>query len=87
MRYINRLTPVTIIGKATEKGLEELGKTVLSPHFVLSDAEDKLEDGATAPSVSKSPIWTENLRWISNSYAATIFFGVYCIVLCFYSTP
>jgi tRNA acetyltransferase TAN1 len=52
MRYVNRLTPVSIIGKATEKGLEELGNIVLAQHFVLSDAEEKPEDFHVAPSVS-----------------------------------
>lgn len=45
MRYVNRLTPVTIIGKATEKGLEEVGKTVLGAHFQLSGNERKEESG------------------------------------------
>lgn len=39
MRYVNRLTPVTWIGKATEKGLEELGMKVLGKHFELSANE------------------------------------------------
>ena len=41
MRYANRLTPVTTVGKATEKGLEEVGRTVLGAHFQLSDKEEK----------------------------------------------
>jgi len=36
LRYVNRLTPNTIIGKATEKGLAELGKFVLGAHFQLT---------------------------------------------------
>jgi tRNA acetyltransferase TAN1 len=40
MRYVNRLTPVTLVGKANEKGLEELGKAVLSHHFQLSGQDD-----------------------------------------------
>lgn len=51
MRYANRLTPVTIIGKATEKGLEELGKTVLAAHFRLSGEEGK-EESAEGPQKS-----------------------------------
>ncbi len=35
MKYANRLTPMTLMGKATEKGLEELGRTVLGEHFKL----------------------------------------------------
>jgi tRNA acetyltransferase TAN1 len=40
MRYVNRLTPVTLVGKANEKGLEELGKAVLSHDFQLSGQDD-----------------------------------------------
>ena len=51
MRYVNRLTPMTIIGKATEKGLEEVGKTVLGTHFQLSDGgkEGEEDDPKYAP--------------------------------------
>ena len=45
MRYINRLTPMTLMGKATEKGLEEIGKTVLRQHFNLRvDPAQVVED-------------------------------------------
>jgi len=36
MKYANRLTPVTSLGKATEKGLEEVGKEVLGKYFNLA---------------------------------------------------
>ena len=32
-RWTRRLTPMTTMGKATEKGLEEVSKAVLAPHF------------------------------------------------------
>lgn len=32
-RWIKRLTPMTLMGKATAKGLEEVAKAVLAPHF------------------------------------------------------
>ncbi|KZF18871.1 hypothetical protein L228DRAFT_286365 [Xylona heveae TC161] len=32
-RWVKRLTPVTLIGKATEKGVEEVAQQVLAPHF------------------------------------------------------
>lgn len=35
-RYVNRLTPVTATGKATEQGLIEVAKVVLGPFFDLS---------------------------------------------------
>ena len=40
MRYINRLTPMTLIGKATEKGLEEIGAAVLKEHFNLRESPE-----------------------------------------------
>lgn len=32
-RFVKRLTPVAMIGKATEKGLEEVAIEVLGPYF------------------------------------------------------
>lgn len=32
-RFCNRLTPMTLMGKATEDGLEKTAKEVLAPHF------------------------------------------------------
>ncbi|TVY26440.1 tRNA acetyltransferase [Lachnellula hyalina] len=43
-RYINRLTPMTMIGRATEKGLEEVGKTVLGEYFELNKTTENSED-------------------------------------------
>ena len=52
MRYINRLTPVSCIGKATEKGLEEVGKAVLAKHFRLSGEKSRREEKQSSCSVS-----------------------------------
>jgi tRNA acetyltransferase TAN1 len=49
MKYVNRLTPMTSIGKATEKGLEEVGKDVLGTHFNLA-GEDIKTSGEHKPS-------------------------------------
>lgn len=63
MRYVNRLTPVTVMAKANEKGLEELTAAVLQKHFQLSK-EHKTEEVKTPeeqsnttshPSVSGPP--------------------------------
>ncbi|KAK3936905.1 SGT1 protein-domain-containing protein [Diplogelasinospora grovesii] len=35
-RYLNRLTPVTVMGKATEQGIVEVAKAALAPYFELS---------------------------------------------------
>jgi hypothetical protein len=32
-RYVKRLSPATQVGKATEKGIDELSQAVLAPHF------------------------------------------------------
>lgn len=65
MRYINRLTPMSCIGKATEKGLEEVGKEVLGKHFQLSSDESRDEGEQTiACSVSVSfPLQTRFPRY------------------------
>ena len=36
-RYVKRMTPMTMMGKATEAGLEGVIKAVLAPHFHLQD--------------------------------------------------
>lgn len=42
-RYVNRITPMALIGKATEKGLAEVASTVLREHFQLQ-TEDTPKD-------------------------------------------
>jgi tRNA acetyltransferase TAN1 len=51
-RYINRLTPMSRVGKATEKGLEEVGKEVLGKHFQLCVEESTGEQQKLGCSVS-----------------------------------
>ncbi|KAK0110420.1 hypothetical protein ONS96_002033 [Cadophora gregata f. sp. sojae] len=36
MKYVNRLTPMTLIAKATERGLQEVASTVLQKHFHMA---------------------------------------------------
>jgi hypothetical protein len=38
---VKRLTPITLIGKATEKGIDELAEKVLAPHFHGEAVEEK----------------------------------------------
>lgn len=40
-RYVKRLTPITAIDKATIKGLENVARKVIAPHFHGSDREAK----------------------------------------------
>jgi hypothetical protein len=37
-QFVRRLTPVTLVGKATETGLAEVARKVLAPHFHGEDA-------------------------------------------------
>ncbi len=43
LRFVNRLTPMTMIAKATEKGLEDVGKIVLREHFQLADRGSQVD--------------------------------------------
>lgn len=38
-RYVNRLTPVVVLGKASESGLVEVAKAALAPYFDLTGKE------------------------------------------------
>ncbi|KAJ2974902.1 hypothetical protein NUW58_g8509 [Xylaria curta] len=38
-RFINKLTPITLTGKATEKGLEDVARKVLPDHFQLVEGQ------------------------------------------------
>ncbi|KXJ90693.1 hypothetical protein Micbo1qcDRAFT_72236 [Microdochium bolleyi] len=50
-RFVNRFTPVTVLGRATEKNLDELARQVLAEHFRLAgddgdgDDDSKPENG------------------------------------------
>ena len=41
MRYVNRLTPMTLMGRATMRDLEDLAKTVIGKEFQLADEPEK----------------------------------------------
>lgn len=52
-RFVNRLTPVTVIGKANESGLLKVARKTLSSCFKLSaPAKDGSEDGEKSDSES-----------------------------------
>lgn len=53
-RFINKLTPITATGKATEKGLEEVARKALADHFQLGggETEETVGDENNACSVS-----------------------------------
>lgn len=46
MKYVNRLTPTTIFGKANEKGLEDLSSDVLGKYFNLITPKEEGEEGS-----------------------------------------
>ncbi|KAI1130170.1 hypothetical protein F5Y10DRAFT_236377 [Nemania abortiva] len=56
-RFINKLTPITLTGKATEKGLEDVARKVLSEHFRLAEdeAEGTADSGGNACSYAIRP--------------------------------
>ncbi|KAM3069966.1 hypothetical protein ACMFMF_008318 [Clarireedia jacksonii] len=47
LRFVNRLTPMAIMGKATEKGIEEVGNAVLGAHFQLAGQAADSDEAAT----------------------------------------
>jgi len=40
-RFVRRLTPITATEKATEKGLEDVARQVIAPHFHVPDQAAK----------------------------------------------
>lgn len=64
MRYVNRLTPVSLIGKATEKGIEEVTRSVLTGHFNLSGVKSEDE-----PNVKEEAAKTADVENCSVDYA------------------
>jgi tRNA acetyltransferase TAN1 len=40
-RFVRRLTPITATEKATEKGLEDVARQVIAPHFHVPDQAEK----------------------------------------------
>lgn len=80
MRYINRLTPTTLIGKATEKSLDDLLQRLLPEHFQLAKPEKGIEAiaepgaepeiGANAREVNKSK---ETLKGISGFPSVSVY--------------
>ena len=58
-RFINKLTPITLTGKATEKGLEDVARKVLPDHFRMVDGETDANDDAKSDACSVSKPRTE----------------------------
>ena len=48
-RLIKRLTPMTLMGKATEAGIKEVAQQVLAPHFHDGEAAPKRVSGSRLP--------------------------------------
>lgn len=54
-RFVNRLTPVTVIGKANESGLLKVARKTLSPYFKLNAPQTKAApDGSEDEEKSES---------------------------------
>jgi hypothetical protein len=73
MRYINRLTPISCIGKATEKGLEEVGKAVLGKHFQLAGPETQGQDEKPGCSVSIHVLTTHSFCYFPPLIGLSLF--------------
>ncbi|KAF2085331.1 hypothetical protein K490DRAFT_75190 [Saccharata proteae CBS 121410] len=58
-RFVKRLTPMTLMGKATESGLEEVARQVLGPHFHEKDGTSK--KFAIRPNIRNNTVLTRNL--------------------------
>ncbi|ORY67090.1 uncharacterized protein BCR38DRAFT_455955 [Pseudomassariella vexata] len=62
-RFLNRLTPITFMGKATESGVEEVARKVLPDHFQLAGAEEKKPvDGEPSYAIRFSSRANTNLK-------------------------
>jgi tRNA acetyltransferase TAN1 len=64
VRFVNRLTPMTVSAKATEKGLEDVGKRVLREHFQLADKESYVDLEAEKNPFSVSPTKISRCSWM-----------------------
>ncbi|KAI0409389.1 hypothetical protein F4802DRAFT_546410 [Xylaria palmicola] len=51
-RFMNKLTPISYTGKATEKGLEDVAQKVLSDHFQLAESETEEKDSSQGQACS-----------------------------------
>jgi tRNA acetyltransferase TAN1 len=64
VRFVNRLTPMTMIAKATEKGLEDVGKMVLGKHFQLADRESPVDQQTEKKHFSVSSCQFLRCTWV-----------------------
>lgn len=64
-KYINRLTPVVNMDKATDKGIAKVAHAVLSPWFELKDEEKGDADKTEAPpsAVPSPPYTVRAMQW------------------------
>ena len=54
-KYVNRLTPVTRIDKATEKRLARTARAAMAPHFRLVEEDGPTESAESADAEEKLP--------------------------------
>jgi tRNA acetyltransferase TAN1 len=64
-RYVNRISPMTLMGKANEKGLEEVTKAVLKPHFQLNGQEESTES-EQEDKIPERPSYTVSYSLVPN---------------------
>ncbi|KAK5625554.1 hypothetical protein RRF57_001270 [Xylaria bambusicola] len=68
-RFINKLTPITLTGKATEKGLEDVAKKVLPDHFRMADDETDTKDDGENDACSFKPTLSQTTSNQAQQYA------------------
>lgn len=57
-RYINRLTPVSVMDKASENGVERVARKVLEPWFELQDETEGDQAVSATPGSEKRPAYS-----------------------------
>src|ERR1700760_1555315 len=57
---VKRLTPMTLIGKATENGIDELAEKVLAPHFNVEGVEGRKVGGRSTELRSRPAFTVSN---------------------------
>ncbi|KAI9784418.1 MAG: hypothetical protein M1816_000842 [Peltula sp. TS41687] len=67
-RFLQRLTPVSLIGRASEEGLEDVARKVLAPHFHREDSVSK--KFAIRPSIRNHN--TLSRQYVIDRVAATV---------------
>ena len=64
-RFVKRLTPITLMDKATERGLEDVAQKVLAPHFHGAEQTGKKVSTVILHGNDKSPSLGSNACFLT----------------------